>query len=375
MIEGKTASPVLQDAGHAQRHRGLDMLRIVSTFLIVLLHVIGQGGILRHAAALSSYSEVGWLLECAAYCAVNCYALLSGYLLCRSRCGMARLLETWMQVCVIGVSLTLAALLLGAPVTRRELVAAFFPVCTLQYWYVTAYMGVYLLAPFLNRMIDALDKMLHGRLVMVLFLLLSLLPTLFSRDIFQTAGGYSLIWLAALYVAGAYLRLHVPSGRRKALVYLLGYAGFVFLTYGIRWAVQSVNLARYGALGDLTPWLSYPSPLVAGQAVCLFLACRECTFKGTLVGKGVDVFAARSFGVYLIHAHPMVFNLLLLNAFVPCLALPLPLFAGALLLAALCICLVCAALDGVRHRVFRLLGLDRLAAWLGERIDRLLGRA
>ena len=36
---------------------------------------------------------------------------------------------------------------------------------------------------------------------------------------------------------------------------------------------------------------------------------------------------------------------------------------------------LCAALDGVRHRVFRLLGLDRLAAWLGERIDRLLGRA
>ena len=52
----------------AKRNYGIDALRIVSMFMIVILHTLGHGGILSSVSIFSGK-----------YCAVNCYALISGY--------------------------------------------------------------------------------------------------------------------------------------------------------------------------------------------------------------------------------------------------------------------------------------------------------
>ena len=62
-----------------ERNYGIDLLRIVSMLMVVVLHVLGQGGVLKTSTPLSIGYSVAWILEIAAYCAVNCYALISGY--------------------------------------------------------------------------------------------------------------------------------------------------------------------------------------------------------------------------------------------------------------------------------------------------------
>jgi hypothetical protein len=47
--------------------------------MVVVLHILGQGGVLKTARPLSVEYEIAWFLEILCYCAVNCYALISGY--------------------------------------------------------------------------------------------------------------------------------------------------------------------------------------------------------------------------------------------------------------------------------------------------------
>lgn len=63
------------------RNYGIDLLRIVAMFLVVILHILGQGGVLKAVESNEINFTVSWLLEIGAYCAVNCYALITGFVL------------------------------------------------------------------------------------------------------------------------------------------------------------------------------------------------------------------------------------------------------------------------------------------------------
>ena len=61
------------------RNYGIDLLRIISMVMIQILHILGNGGILNASIGAPVRNNVAWFLEIASYCAVNCYALISGY--------------------------------------------------------------------------------------------------------------------------------------------------------------------------------------------------------------------------------------------------------------------------------------------------------
>lgn len=79
-----------------KRNYGIDFLRILSMLMVVFLHVLLQGGILGAAKPNSINYWTAWFLEIACYCAVNCFALTSGYVMCRSRPKFSRLGGLWL---------------------------------------------------------------------------------------------------------------------------------------------------------------------------------------------------------------------------------------------------------------------------------------
>ena len=62
-----------------QRNRGIDLLRMTAMWMVVILHILNKGGVLAAAAPLFAGQGTARLLETAAYCAVNCYGLISAY--------------------------------------------------------------------------------------------------------------------------------------------------------------------------------------------------------------------------------------------------------------------------------------------------------
>ena len=93
-----------------KRNYGVDALRILAMYMIVILHVLGQGGILDAVRRGTGQYSVAWFMEIASYCAVNCYALISGYVGVKTKFRMSNILYLWLQVVFYGL---LAAWILG----------------------------------------------------------------------------------------------------------------------------------------------------------------------------------------------------------------------------------------------------------------------
>lgn len=68
-------------------------------FMIVVTHVLGKGGIRSTVEEdFDPYYFVTWGIQVLAYSAVNCYALISGYVGAHSRYRYSKCLSLWLQV-------------------------------------------------------------------------------------------------------------------------------------------------------------------------------------------------------------------------------------------------------------------------------------
>ena len=85
-----------------ERNYGIDLLRMVSMILVAVLHVLGQGGVISEAGKHTPFNayKVAWFLEIAAFCAVNCYAAISGYVGIKSKFKYSNIIYLWLQVIV-----------------------------------------------------------------------------------------------------------------------------------------------------------------------------------------------------------------------------------------------------------------------------------
>lgn len=87
------------------RDYGIDLLRIVSMFLVCMLHVLGAGGVLENTTTSVNF-QLAWFLETLAICAVNCYALISGYVGLNSKHKYSGIVNLWLQVVFYCVLIT-----------------------------------------------------------------------------------------------------------------------------------------------------------------------------------------------------------------------------------------------------------------------------
>ena len=62
-----------------KRNTGIDFLRILAMFYVVMLHTLGHGGILGSLSAQNQSYNIVWFLEIWAYSAVDIFALISGF--------------------------------------------------------------------------------------------------------------------------------------------------------------------------------------------------------------------------------------------------------------------------------------------------------
>ena len=286
------------------RNYGIDLLRLLSMFGIVLLHVLGDSAL--GAPWMSKSYLAAWSMEAAALSAVNCYALISGYVGVSAGNNPKRLLRLWSQVAFTSFVITaLSGLWTAEGPTRSALLRALFPLTTGLYWYMTAYAGVLLFQPFLNAGLRHTGAREQKGFAVAVLLFFGALPLLCKAQPYGLANGYSLIWLMALYLLGGVLsQQEIPArlGRVKSALLFLGGTA---LALGGKLLAEHLGLWRTGTIGNGSQYMAFPSPglvLAAIGAVCFFA---QVPVRG-MAQKLVACFAPAALGVYLIHIHPLV---------------------------------------------------------------------
>ena len=287
-VKGTQAKPRLSN---------FELLRLLSMFMVLLIHANFQGVGTVQAAEVQATPLSGFTRTFFGYCCIVCvdvFVLISGWF------GIRPKWEAFTKLLfqIAFIFFTIAALTLFFwPASVKDFVWGFL--IGSDYWFIVSYIGLYIIAPVLNTFIENVSKQTL-LLFLVQFFCFQFLYSVYN-DYAHFSSGYSTISFIGLYLLSRYLRLYPNRWTTlPAKCYLCLYAGLCLLA-----ALLTTLTLYYGHGGvvlSVVVGYNYNSPLVISCAVALLLAFNRLKFQN----KFINTLAVSALSIYLIQSHPLV---------------------------------------------------------------------
>ena len=297
------------------RNYGLDLLRCVAMIMIVILHYLDKGGILKPFTSEEAFTAAdisAWFMEALAIVAVNLYMLMSGYLLYKSSFKLSRLISLVIKVWMYSVIVGLLGIVLGGPtepVDTYFILRLLLPISMNTYWFMTAYVFFYLLTPVLGIAARAMNKaqlrFLLGGLIFFHVIIKSVAPATLTAD----AGGMDAMWYIILYFAAVYIRRFTVWGDEEASLSgkkpaaWISFAAYVLgalLIMGEALVLRGIYLKTGNLSYIVKISYAYNHIFVLITSIALFTGFLGLRFSAK-VGQYFGIVGKYSLGVYLLH--------------------------------------------------------------------------
>ncbi len=293
------------------RMANMELLRIISMMLVIVLHFLGKGMEIGSNEVVNpqmqGYQYLAGLLKAFAIVAVNVYMLISGYFLCESTFRIKRLLSLLLQLWFYSIGVGLVAALFGylpeEGFSIYYLAQLLLPVSTNHYWFMTAYVFMYLFAPLLALGVRYMTKKQHLTVLGLLLFTFSFIKSVCPIPLTTDHQGYDVIWYLCIFLVAAYIRRYgIPFFCNKRRCFLV-YAGMTILIFGTMLALRTVFL-RTGKLREMiTMSYNYNHVFVLISSVALFCLFTFVIIKTGFWGKLICSIAPYTLGVYMLHEH------------------------------------------------------------------------
>lgn len=294
-----------------KRQANFECLRIVAILMIIILHYLSKSNLdvkLTQDAGLQNH--LLWLLRAVCISAVNVYVLISGYFFADSKWNIKKLiylvLEVWFYSVLVALVLVATGIVPVDTLTVYDWINVVLPLQTEHYWFATAYIILYMLAPVLMAAVNHLSQK-ELRLVILLLtgffaIPKSIVPLFLATDKY----GYDFGWFICLFLIAAYYRKYGISFLDKCKhPVLLNIASVlcVFI-YGAILALLTRKIGKFEYAMDMV--YAYNHILVLFASITLFAAWKKITIPQGKVSALICRLAPCSFGVYLLHEHFMI---------------------------------------------------------------------
>ena len=293
-----------------QRNSNLELLRIIAMVFIVSHHFAVHGFGDCNFVISNPNNYLIYFLGIFGKIGVDIFVLISAYFMVNSRFTLRKLLVLGGGVYFYSLAALLIVLLFvpAIPITPGLLLSAILPISHDAYWFITCYVVLMLISPFLNKLVERLSKKDFLRLLALLIIMWSIYPT-FTGNSF----GYSeLAWFVVLYFIGAFIRLHLDINKfssKKLFVILIVSFILLYLASSIMGQLAIIfnvkNLAN-GSLGviNVVMFLAGDNKLfvliISIMFFLIFLKRKEFS------NKYINYVAGSTLGVYLIHDNDFI---------------------------------------------------------------------
>lgn len=175
--------------------------------MVVTLHVLLFGLKYQEIVVFSTKWHITHLLESLCFCAVNIYAMITGYVLVNGKTKIKRIVMLWLEVVFyLLLSATLMKFFYPAQCGISTFIKSIIPVITSQYWYFTAYFIMFWFIPLYNWIINNLSFQQFRKFiftVLSVFGFLGWIASLIDGREFGLVAGYSYLWISVMYFIGA----------------------------------------------------------------------------------------------------------------------------------------------------------------------------
>lgn len=275
-----------------QRQSNIELLRIVSIFFVLIGHAFGVVLGMPDANDIDASPTTSFLrilLGAAALGGVNIFVLISGWFgIHPNKRGLAKLIY---QVFFLLWGIYAVALLLDKTDLSLSGLKVSLGIYD-GYWFVMAYLGMYLLSPVLNAFAESASKR-QFQILLIGFYSFQCYYC-WIMGMVNYFNGYSITFFCSLYLTARYVRLYpvkVLERRPWAIYSIITLFLAICATVGIRLVGSPLKLLRYD------------NPLEIVASVCFLLGF----LKIKLQSRMVNTLAKSCFAVYIIHFNPFVF--------------------------------------------------------------------
>lgn len=281
-----------------KREANFELLRIIAMIMVITIHATLGSGIFVATEKYEFNYAFSVFLKSISTVAVNCYILLSGYFLCRSIIRAEKIFTIYLQTLYYSMFYFLLNLFFSLTdeySTGELLLHSLFPVSI--YWFFMSYLMVLILSPFLNIIIQTMNRKQFVLLLSILFFVVCVVPSC-GYDLFHSYGFPKLLLFIELYFTGAFCRNYVmikPENWKKPFRLLILFFSLTFLLH----LINFITNKRYGF--RLFKCEEYHFVLNYGIAVYLFLLFGCIRIHSKWLTNSILFLSPLTFGVYLFH--------------------------------------------------------------------------
>lgn len=274
------------------RQSNFELLRIISIIMIIGLHYLNteMGGALKYVTKNSLNYTLTHSLESMCIVGVNCFILISAYFMIKKdSINTNKILKLLISLVFYSVIFYVISIIIGKQqFSIKETLCSIVPFFAGRRWFVSTYIILFLLSPYINKVLNNISKKSFEILLLIQFVLFSFWPTFLTNPPIKDSG-YGIVNFIFLYCIGSYIRLYYDKKIKNYKYLLIYFAMAAFST-----VISFISLGR--------AW-EYDSCFNIVGAVALFLLFRNMP---NITSNFINSISKHTFGVFIIHSDFML---------------------------------------------------------------------
>lgn len=281
------------------RSSNLELFRILLMLMIIAHHYVVNSEIAdffnpTHPTANMLFMTLyGW----GGKTGINCFVLITGYFMCQKSFSWQKFFKLAFEVQFYTTVIYLLFLLSGRSFSWGELYQMLLAIpLGVGQSFVGSFLCLYLLIPFVNKLIHSMNEREFRYLLVLLVGIYSVIGTFIPFGFYE-----NIAWFVVIYLIGSYIRLHgMPIFSKHS---------FLFMATSLITAMASILLLFYffkyrginTSIWDTYYFVSNSNKIMALLcSVSMFLFFKDLKMKNN---RWINKIATATFGVLLIHGN------------------------------------------------------------------------
>lgn len=282
-----------------ERDSYMELLRIVSILFVTIHHFLTHGAypaIFEECLPISTADSVALMLNGFVFIGVNCFILISGYF------GIQFKAKSLVQLILVCVFYSVFGYLLHLGIDHqtfgRSVLDSIFFLKYSNWWFVKCYIGLWLLAPILNKAVGGFSRREY-QIALVFMTIANVYLGNLRQVEFYDMNGFSIMHFVYLYMIGGYIKYHMDV---NILTKYRNYLWLIYVFCALLWGGLSIADHNY----SISIWhiLTYNNFVLLMASVAFFSAFTTIKIQS----KTINYIAKSAFPVYLVQEHTYLYT-------------------------------------------------------------------
>ena len=288
-----------QSRAEQSRASNYELLRIVAMLMIIAYHYVIHGEL--EVVKNDSFFQKVFLEEFSMFgkIGVNLFVMLSGYFGLKKSFSIKKLVRLEIQILFFSWMGVFLGLFFQDNISLKDVVKMSLPTLFNQYWFMTAYIVLYLLSPWYNKALNSLTQKEYKVLLLMMTFIWGVIPCL----ILNCEGGMNFsqqIWMFVVYAYGAYFAKYKSVSQTAELYKKLLFFLSLLISSVILLELLSLKIPLFSGHATFFRWSN--TILAFPLSVLIFKSFSNMRFNSIIInGLG-----GASLSVYLLHENPIV---------------------------------------------------------------------